>query len=92
MTVRALPCVQMAATVFQDGLFTRSRWIERTVQGVTVRAELEPLGDGNVRLLRYERRRPGDRAFERRPAEEGRVTPLRTVAPGMCYEELFGSR
>lgn len=92
MPGRALPYVQMPAPVFQDGLFTRSRWIERTVQGVTVRAELEPLGGGKVRLLRYERRRPGDRTFERRPAEEGRVTLLRSIAPGACYDELFGSR
>jgi len=80
----------MASPVFQDDLFSPARWIERTVQGVTVRVRLEPLGGGRVRLLRYERRRPGERGFTRRAVEEGRVLPLHAVAPGQDYQELFG--
>lgn len=80
----------MPSPVFQDDLFSPARWIERTVQGVTVRVRLEPLGDGRVRLLRYERRRPGERAFSRRKDEEGRVVALEAVAPEASYESLFG--
>ena len=82
----------MNAPVFQDDLFSSARWIERTVHGVTVRVRLEPLGAGRVRVLRYERKRPGDRAFTRRREEEGRVVALEAVAPDSVYAELFGSR
>ncbi|MFO7544374.1 MAG: hypothetical protein R6W77_02655 [Trueperaceae bacterium] len=81
----------MPSPVFQDDLFSPARWIERTVQGVTVRVRLEPLGGGRVRLVRYERKRPGERAFTRRADEEGRVVALRAVAPETDYEELFGA-
>ena len=81
----------MNVPVFQDDLFSSARWIERTVHGVTVRVRLEPLGAGRVRVLRYERKRPGDRAFTRRGEEEGRVVALEAVAPEKDYSELFGS-
>lgn len=81
----------MPAPVFQDDLFSAARWIERAVQGATVRVRLEPLGRGRVRVVRYERCRRGERAFTRRPEEEGRVVALEAVAPGTSYQELFGS-
>jgi len=80
------------ATTFQDDLFGRARWLERTSHsGVTFRIQVEPVGPGTVRLLRYERRRPGERDFVRRPAEEGRVVPLATLAPEQDWAALFGS-
>ncbi len=81
----------MRTPSFQDDLFSSARWIERTVQGATVRVRLEPLGRGRVRVVRYERRRRGERAFTRRPEEEGRVVALEAVAPGASYAALFGS-
>lgn len=82
----------MGDSAFQDDLFTGCRWLERvTGLGVRVRVRLEPLGDGRVRVLRYERRRPGERDFVRRPEEEGRVTSLAAVAPDEDYERLFGA-
>lgn len=81
----------MSTPAFQDDLFSPARWIERTVQGATVRVRLEPLGQGRVRVVRYERKRRGDRAFTRRPEEEGRVVPLASVAPGTDYASLFRS-
>lgn len=82
----------MSGPAFQDDLFSPARWIERTVQGSVVRVRLEPLGQGLVRVVRYERKRRGDRLFTRRPEEEGRVVALEAVAPGRAYTELFGSR
>lgn len=81
----------MSAPVFQDDLFTSARWIERAVQGVTVRVRLEPLGRGRVRVVRYERRRRDERAFTRRPEEEGRIVALEAIAPGASYAQLFGA-
>ena len=82
----------MTATSFQDELFSSARWLERTTDlGIVVRIRLEPLGGGRVRVVRYERKRPRDRAFVRRPEEEGRVAPLSSVAPGRDYVTLFGS-
>lgn len=79
-------------TAFQDDLFSGSRWVERTTAlGVTVRVQLQPLGRGQVRVLRYERRRPSERAFTRRPEEEGRVQPLAAIAPDQDYARLFGT-
>lgn len=81
----------MTTTTFQDDLFSRARWLERTTDlGVVVRIRLEPLGGGRVRVVRYERKRPHDRGFVRRPEEEGRVAPFSVVAPGRDYAALFG--
>jgi hypothetical protein len=81
----------VAGPVFQDDLFGAARWIERDVGGVTVRVRLEPLDRGRVRIVRYERRRAGERAFVRRREEEGRVVPLSAVAPGHDFATLFGT-
>lgn len=82
----------MTTPTFQDDLFSSARWLERTTElGVVVRLHLEPLGRGRVRVVRYERKRPRDRGFVRRPEEEGRVAPLSAVAPGRDYAALFGS-
>ena len=80
----------MVSRAFQDDLFSGSRWLERTTAlGVVVRVRLLPLGRGNVRVVRYERKRPGERVFSRRPEEEGRVGPLSAIAPGEDYARLF---
>lgn len=81
----------MSAPAFQDDLFSPARWIERTVQGATVRVRLEPLGHGLVRVVHYERKRRDDRAFTRRPGEEGRIVALESVAPDVDYGTLFRS-
>ena len=89
--VRGTLRIGMTATTFQDDLFSSARWLERTTDlGVMVRIRLEPLGAGRVRIVRYERKRPHDRGFVRRMEEEGRVVPLRAVAPGRDYATLFG--
>lgn len=82
----------MTAPAHQDDLFSGCRWVARTTSlGVVVRVQLEPLGRGTVRIVRYERRRPAESAFTRRPEEEGRVLALSAVAPGHGYSQLFGN-
>lgn len=82
----------MSAPALQDDLFSGCRWLERTTSsGVVVRVRLQPLGRGRVRILRYERRRPGDGAFVRRAEEEGRIVSLAALAPDQDYARLFGT-
>lgn len=81
----------MVKAAFQDDLFGRSRWLERTTtSGVDVRMQVEPAGPGRVRIVRFERRRPGERQFRRRPREEDRTVALDDVAPGQDWYALFG--
>lgn len=81
----------MSDGALQDDLFSGCRWlVRRTSGGTTIRVRLEPLGRGCVRVQVYERRRPGESAFVRRPEEEGRVAALAALAPGEDYARLFG--
>ena len=82
----------MRPTVFQDDLFGQARWLERTTaSGVEVRLQVEPADPGHVRIVRFERRRPGERHYRRRPREEGRTVALHDIAPDKDWHALFGS-
>lgn len=82
----------MPSTVFQDDLFGAARWLERTTsRGVQVRIRVEPAARGAVRVITFERRRPGERAFVRRPREEGQVVPLASLDPNLDWDALFGA-
>lgn len=81
----------MMGIALQDDLFGQARWLERTTtSGSQVRIQVEPAEPGRVRIVRFERRRPGERSFRRRPREEGRIVPLTDLAPGQTWEALFG--
>lgn len=81
----------MMGTALQDDLFGQARWIERTTRsGAHVRIQVEPADPGRVRVVRFERRRPGERGFRRRPREEGRIVALSDLAPDQGWEALFG--
>ena len=83
----------MMAGSLQDDLFGRVRWLERTTRsGAQVRVQVEPVDAGRVRIVRFERRRPGERGFRRRPREEGRTVPLAELAPDQRWDALFGPR
>jgi hypothetical protein len=56
---------------------------------VTVRSELEPLGAGRVRIVRYFRRRHDASRFERVRAMEGRVVAFEQLHVGRSYGETF---
>jgi hypothetical protein len=81
----------MTGTALQDDLFGQARWLERTTSsGARVRIQVEPAEPGRVRIVRFERRRPGERTFRRRPREEGRTVALADLAPGQRWDALFG--
>lgn len=76
----------------QDDLFSGARWIVRTTtSGTVVRLRVVPAGRGQVTIERFERRRPGERAFRRKSDEEGRTVALGTLSPDLDYETLFGT-
>ena len=83
----------MTRSVFQDDLFGTTRWLERTTsRGVEVRVQVEPAGPGAVRVITFERRRPGERTFVRRQREEGQVVPLASLDPRLEWDALFGAQ
>lgn len=75
----------------QPTLFDPSRLVERHLaSGATVRVRLEPLADGQVRVLEYRRRGNDEARWQRRPEEEGRTYPLSALGLGLRYDDLFG--
>jgi len=87
VTRRAARVQRPAATAFHLPTVTVERHLEQPP--VTVRSELEPLGDGRVRIVRYFRRRRHAARFERVRAMEGRVVPFEQLHVGRSYGEVF---
>lgn len=56
---------------------------------VTVRSTLEPLGDGRVRIVRYERRRARAARFERVRTMENRVVAFEQLGLDVSYFDVF---
>ena len=65
--------------------------VERVLEQppVTIRSELEPLGRGRVRIVRYERRRSRSARFERVRSMEGRVVAFEQLGLDVSYGEIF---
>jgi hypothetical protein len=75
--------------VYQDSLFDPARTVERTLSnGTCVRVKLEPLGQGRVKILVYQRRPLGG-MWQRCQEEEGRVLEYRQLKLQASYEEIF---
>jgi len=47
-----------------------------TSLGTTYKIEVEHQGDGNVKILSWKRKRPGDNKFTQMKEEEGKTYPL----------------
>lgn len=66
------------------------RVLERVLSnGTAVRLVLEPLADGLVRIVRFERRARMERSFSLQPAWAGRVERFEDLLPGGSF---FGLR
>lgn len=65
--------------------------VERVLEQppVTIRAEIEALGDRRVRIVRYERRRLHAARFERVRSMEGRVVAFEQLRLGVSYDAAF---
>jgi hypothetical protein len=58
--------------------------------GSTITLTLEPLGEGQVRILTYYRKPARGDRFVRTPAEEGHVVAFEKLGLELSYETLFG--
>lgn len=74
-----------------DAIGVQAVRVERVLEQppVTIRAEIEPLGSGRVRIVRYERRRPHATRFERVRSMEGRVVVFEQLGLDVSYGSLF---
>lgn len=87
MTRRATRRAKPSSPAYHVPTVTIERQLEQPP--VTVRSELEPLGDGRVRIVRYLRRRRHAARFERVRAMEGRVVSFEQLHVGRSYGEVF---
>jgi hypothetical protein len=58
--------------------------------GSTVTLTLEPLGEGQVRIVTYYRKPARGDRFVRAPGEEGQVVAFEKLGLELSYETLFG--
>lgn len=79
------------SVVFQDALFSSARVVQRTLaNGTVLELTLEPLPGERVRVVRYRRKRPGERwVTDKR--EAGRTCAWRQLGLEGSFEDLFGS-
>ena len=64
----------------------KHRVLERALSnGTVVRLVLEPLPDGMVRIVRFERRSRVERAFSLKPEWVGRVERFEELLPGGSF-------
>jgi hypothetical protein len=60
--------------------------------GSTVTLTLEPLGQGQVKILSYHRKPPRGERFVRAPGEEGQVVAFEKLGFELSYETLFKNK
>jgi hypothetical protein len=75
----------------QPHLFDKTETVTRVLStGSTVTLTLEPLGEGQVRILTYYRKPARGDRFVRAPGEEGQVVAFEKLGLELSYETLFG--
>ncbi len=77
---------------FQDPLFSSQRTVRRTLaSGTVLELTLEPLPGEQVRVVRYRRKRLGER-WMTDEHEAGRVYSWALLGLGEGFERVFGRR
>lgn len=75
----------------QPPLFANDRVVQRVLStGTIIRVRLEPLAEGQVRILEYHRRDHTGK-WQRRSEEEQRTVSFATLGLAGSFSEIFGS-